>query len=198
MIIGFIGAASTGKTSAAKEVAKKTGLPFHPSVSREVFEKFGLKETDQKNMSPEKVAELQSAIFDRKIEQDSNVSEGIFDRTPVDQMSYSMIRCHSTMGRHFKDLRDRMIDGLKIYDLLFFFPISPMIAYEDDGFREASGDAYRYLQQFTMRGLLHVAGVEFQQVTPTSSLRTRVINICRTIEMKERQQQCGTTKTKEQ
>lgn len=182
MIVGFVGAASTGKTSAAREVSKETGLPFHPSTPREVFKEFGLTEVDQHNIPLAAVYRLQQAIFTRKIVQDKSVAEGIFDRTPVDYMSYSMIRCHGIMStKDFNRYLDEMIEGLKRYDLLFFFPISPSIKYESDGFRDASGEAYRYLQQFTMRGLLHKCGAEYIPITPTSSLVTRVRNIVNAI-----------------
>lgn len=187
MIIGFIGAASTGKTSVAREITKETGMTFHPSVSREVFKEFGVTEVDQHKMPIGEVYRLQQAIFARKVTQDKSVKEGIFDRTPTDQLAYTMIRCHGVMTTEsFEDHFNRMAEGLKLYDLLFFFPVSPNIKYENDGFREASGDAYRFLQQFTMRGLLHKCGVQYHLITPNSSVRARVRTIMQAIKIKQK------------
>lgn len=154
MRIGFVGAASTGKTTTARCLEVIIPERLIPSVSRQVMMQEGLTEKSSAELSaPERLA-LQIKIMEAKFKQDEETPAGIFDRTPIDHMAYLLIRCHTTLcDRVYRNYLNLMTEHVRLYDLIFYFPIYPGIKYHDDGFR-ALGAGYRSMQDYIMLGLL--------------------------------------------
>jgi nicotinamide riboside kinase len=155
--VGFLGAGGTGKTTVAKLLEANSSIPekFHGSVSRPTFEKFGIRtEADQMNMTPAQRWELQKAISFAKMNQDLETRHGIFDRTPVDQMAYSLYRCADIMGEEEFNFMHKYVERFTSqYDLLFFFPIYFWGDTVADGMRQTNY-AYRRTYEIILQGLL--------------------------------------------
>lgn len=174
LMIGFCGPGSTGKTTLAQALSKHPNLGgevFFPSIAREVMTDFGVTEKTQEQLPSEKVLELQLSIFKRKMEQDA-YGHGIYDRTPIDQLSYCIARCHNLIeDSRYESLVRQCAQSMKKYDLVFYFPIYDEIPYESDGFRVTT-QAWRMLQQALMLYLLKEFGVPYK-VMPMLSVKER-------------------------
>jgi nicotinamide riboside kinase len=169
--IGFCGAGSTGKTTVAELLAGREpyNLMYKPSIVRGVMESFQVNEKESILMSPEQQIDLQEAIFEAKIEQDQQPGDIVYDRTPIDQLAYFMIKCGQyILDPRFDNIWQRAIKAIKEYDLVVYFPVYDEIGYRDDGFR-ITRKAYQYTQDAVMHTALVKAGVQFMRmpfVTP--------------------------------
>lgn len=165
MRIGFLGAASTGKTTVAKLAAHELGIPYVESCVRRVMALSNATEQSEFNDSPEARLALQVKIKEAKTTQDAAYPHGIFDRTPLDHLAYMMIKCHDTMtDAQFRQYGDEVTrETLNNYEMIFYFPVFREIPYVQDGFRK-TGDAYRALQEIVMHGLL--VSIKHPRVVP--------------------------------
>lgn len=125
MKIGFVGAGGTGKTTLAKLLAEKTGLPLIPSPSRKCFEKHGVKtEDDQARMTLSEKWSLQYDIFEAINESVFSHDKGIFDRTHLDNFCYSIIQCREAISDAlYKEMEQVTIKGLKSFNIVYYFPL---------------------------------------------------------------------------
>lgn len=153
MKIGFTGTGGTGKTTTAKLLEKRLGLALQPSVVRGIFESKQLTERSLLSMSQVEAWSLQQEIFAAKLKQDKETFRGIFDRTLIDHMAYCFYRSGSVIPDGVVNgLLKEMNESLKLYDFLFYFPIT--FTPPPDGFRQ-EGLAYRHTVDWMIRGLLH-------------------------------------------
>jgi predicted ATPase len=134
--ITLTGAPCVGKTTLARALAAKLGLPLLPERSREVAREWGYTPA---TIPPERGLAFQWAILDRQIAAEhAHASSGfISDRCPVDSL------CHfewfaPDYGWSDED-RDRYREAVEArlpdYDLLIVIP--PMFPIVDDGERIA-------------------------------------------------------------
>lgn len=138
MLIGCMGAGGTGKTTFAKGLAVQLGLPFIASSSRSVFERHGITEIDQRDMTIEQQFDLQHEIFTVRENMEANIREGVADRTLLDQLTYNMLRAHGcTKQDEFLSLLLRAKAVLRKYDFLFYFPLTTFPG-QEDGFRDSA------------------------------------------------------------
>jgi integrase len=154
MKLGFIGAGGTGKTTVMNLVSKQLGLPIMKSASRQVFESRRIREDDQFTMTEAQKWNLQNRIFVLKQELDATTEHFIADRTLLDHFCYCLYRCSKSVDKRMTDnLQTRVLDNLKKYDFLFYFPTGVFDA-QPDGLR-ADDYAYRLMIGAIMEGLLH-------------------------------------------
>lgn len=138
MLIGACGAGGTGKTTTMQALAAATKMPFIPSSSRAVFERRGIKESDQNSMTPQQQWELQQEIFAAREELEARTTEGIADRTLYDQVTYNLLRAPSVIdNRTMDDLIMRAKFATLRYDHVFYFPLCEWPAAED-GMRDTA------------------------------------------------------------
>lgn len=153
MKIGFIGAGGTGKTTVINEL-KDLGYPLFPSVARSVFKARGITEADQWKMSPLELWDLQKTIFQARINVESQMGDDyIADRTLLDNYCYCLNWCDQALkDEDIEWIEEHVIESLKTYDLLFYFPVEEFYQ-QNDGFRIES-KAYAYKTDALMRGLI--------------------------------------------
>lgn len=138
MLIGACGAGGTGKTTTMQALAAAIKMPFIPSASRAVFERRGIKESDQNNMTPQQQWELQQEIFAARESLEAKTIEGIADRTLFDQVAYNLLRAPSVISQEMlAGLVNRAKTATARYDHVFFFPLVTFDT-ADDGMRDTS------------------------------------------------------------
>lgn len=146
MRIGFTGTGGAGKTTTLNSMVKAdpTLPPVLLSRTRRVFERWGLTESQQEDMSPEDRWLLQKDIFSSRLEAESECSDFISDRTILDSFAYCIHRCYQVIDdTSFHELKSMVIDNLIKYDVIIYFPITTKFNPPDDGMRQ-QGFAYRY------------------------------------------------------
>lgn len=82
-MIGLIGTSCTGKTTLAKAVADKTGIPYIPSPVREVYQSMGLSVNEPMSFEDRMLAQIKILHIAESIYSDMN-NIFISDRTPMD------------------------------------------------------------------------------------------------------------------
>jgi hypothetical protein len=165
MKIGFTGAGGTGKTTVLKLLeGMDLALPVFPSVVRGVYQKWGLKETDQANMLPTDRWKLQRDIIMTRFEEEEKRTSFISDRTLVDHLAFCLVRNWDVMPmEEYEALIYRAKPILKRYDLIFFFPFVDNFNPPDDGFRQQER-TYHFLMDLTMFGLIQKLGLIYAKV----------------------------------
>jgi predicted ATPase len=145
MKIVACGAGGTGKTSTMIGIAHELGMLFSPSVSRSVFARWGLKESDQSSLTPEQQLQLQEEIFYAKLSVDTITESFVSDRSILDSYVYGLIRGYSMVSKQQLLKWETEVRNLLLYyDFVFYFPISSFLAQEDDFRQQGYGYAVLY------------------------------------------------------
>lgn len=137
--ITLTGAPCVGKSTLARALAERLGLPLLPERSREVAREWGYTPA---TIPMERVLEFQWAILERQIAAEEQVAETGFisDRCPIDSLCHfdwfgSDLGWTETEGQRY---RAAVEARLSTYDLLIVIP--PMFPMVDDGERIADLD----------------------------------------------------------
>jgi predicted ATPase len=170
--IGFIGTGGTGKTSVAEKLKGLIPEEFRESIVRETMRRVGATDAGQAVMTAEQKWTLQQYLLDAKFEQDDMYDTGLFDRTPIDHMAYTLYRCADSISDEvFNELAERVQEFAERYDVIFYFPLFDWEV-ADDGFRQ-QGRAYRVTHDLITVALLSKMEIEFIDV-PDMSVDERV------------------------
>ena len=134
MRIYFIGAHSTGKTTMARYVSKRTGLPLLPEVARMVLAERELSmETLRSDLDT--VDSFQREIFKRQIQIEHDLKAFVSDRS-FDNLAYA--------AQHARVLQDILeekslreyIDKMRQDDVVLFYIRPVKATLRNDGVRE--------------------------------------------------------------
>ncbi len=133
--IAFMGAGGTGKTTSAREIAGALNLDRPESASREIYRENSLTEIAVLALSPEHKLDLQTHIFDRKVQNDQAYSY-VTDRTILDHYAYCLAYCGGFMSDDLFEKYEEQTRSLMLstYSHIFYFPW---------GYWEADGDEVR-------------------------------------------------------
>lgn len=121
--VGCMGAGGVGKTTTAAYLAEVFELKPLISASREVYDDEVLTEDIVLEMSEESKWELQSRIFDKKIDLDDNTPSYIADRTLLDHWAYCLMYCGAHMTNEEFQKYETMVRKhmLSTYSVIFYF-----------------------------------------------------------------------------
>lgn len=163
MRVGFCGAGGTGKTTTAELLKDKLGLPFIPSVARDIFKRRGLTEASQRAMTVAEKLDLQDELFTAREKQIKENPNGIYDRTSIDNLAYCTWRCEEGMSEQYlRDKLDRCKASCDLFDHIFYFPLYSSAKWQtqnnQDGFRE---DHYtgRFIIDSLVLGIIERMGI---------------------------------------
>lgn len=154
MRVSFTGAGGTGKTTLAKQVSERWGIPYITNVARRVMEEKGIaNETAQNAMSPDALLDLQYAIFNAFKEIRESTAAYVCDRLMLDNYVYALRRCGPAMTEELRKAWEQAaIEDLYRQDLVFYTPagLFPLVA---DGVRQVEV-SHQYLIDSALYGLL--------------------------------------------
>jgi len=154
MKVAFTGAGGTGKTTLAKYLSEKWGLPYVGSVSREVMKEMQVESEDAQNaMTEGALLELQLAIADRRMSSLAPHASYVTDRCALDNYIYGLRRCGSALTeQHRKTWEEQAVKDLYSHDLVFYAP-NGLFTAKPDGVRQ-SDIAHQSLMDLAMYGFL--------------------------------------------
>lgn len=135
MKVYFVGAHSTGKTTCARYVSEKHGLPMITEVARAVLSEKEL-HLDSLRYNLDLVDEYQEAIFNRQLQEEEKHDAFVSDRS-FDCLAYAAQ--HTRILKLFigaPDLR-AYLDKLRQPDSFIFFVRPSKATLKADGVREA-------------------------------------------------------------
>mgnify|MGYP001558193121 CR=1 FL=1 len=137
MKIALTGAGGTGKTTLAKYISEKWGLPYAGSVSREVFAELGIaNELAQQNMTKADILKLQWAIYERRKQNLEKMPAFVTDRLALDNYVYALRRCGEALDEPTRRRwEEGMVEDLYAADLVLYCPVG-LFETSDDGMRQ--------------------------------------------------------------
>ncbi len=154
MKIAFTGAGGTGKTTLAKYIAEKWGIPYIGSVSREVMREMNIEsEMAQEKMNDGMLLELQRRIYERRKSKLVSLDSYVTDRCALDNYVYGLRRCGSALTEEVRaEWEKGAIDDLYAQDLVFHTPIG-LFETVADGVR-VTDLSHQFLMDSAMYGFL--------------------------------------------
>lgn len=170
MRIYFIGAHSTGKTTMARYVANRYGLPLLTEVARSILAERELSmETLRHNL--DEVDSFQKEIFFRQVKEEVGKTSFVSDRS-FDNLAYAAQ--HARVLRSVLETRDvrAYVSGLRKKDVVIFFVRPVQSTMQNDGVREQV--EWDGLQQIDgmIKFMLEMWGLQYFQIS-TGSMQER-------------------------
>lgn len=154
MKIAFTGAGGTGKTTLAKYLAEKWGVPYVGSVSREIMTELGVEsEMAQERMTDNELLTLQQRIYERRKEKLASLDSYVTDRCALDNYIYGLRRCGAALTEEIRAAWEKgAVEDLYAHDLVFHTPIG-LFETVADGVR-VTDISHQHLMDAAMYGFL--------------------------------------------
>jgi hypothetical protein len=152
--IGLCGSHRTGKTTLAKEVARKTGLQFIQTSTSAVFSKNGLNPSEP--MDSDTRIWIQNKVVSAAEEVWDAASGGfITDRTPIDMMAYTLADIDGASTVDFFALEKYLDHCFQVTDRIFshLVILQPAIPLVHEEGKAALNKAYIEHLNILMQGL---------------------------------------------
>lgn len=154
MKIALTGAGGTGKTTLAKYISEKWGIPYLGSVGRQVMAEMGIEgEPAQEAMSKQDLLALQHRIFERLRDTRKGAKSYVTDRCIIDSYVYGLHHCGTVIPPDvLKEWEETAIADLYAHDLVLYAPTG-LFAVEADGGRIAA-QGHQTLLDAALYGIL--------------------------------------------
>lgn len=165
--IAFAGASGTGKTTLARHVADKFGLPMNPVGSRSVAREMGFEspyDVDRAGKREEFQRRLQREKMAWELAHESFVT----DRSTLDELVYTSF--HDVQTACSPTYFDAALSHMNRYDLVFYCPVDTFVNLDGDPSRL---NELRYQQNFDRCLAGHLRGLPNGGVGLCRALRLR-------------------------
>lgn len=169
MRVAFSGASGTGKSTLAKHVAEKFGVPVCPVGARSVAAEMGYASPYDVDAAGRR-AEFQRRVFESKRAWEAEHEAFVTDRTVLDNLAY-MICDGDPRSLRSGEVRE-YFEAHERYDLVVFTPVS--------AFQDLAGDpsrvqvaGYHEAYEAVLRGMIGEHGGEYA-VLSIGDLRERL------------------------
>ena len=134
MRIAFAGASGTGKTTLARYVSERFGLPINPVGSRSVSAAMGFASPYDVDAAGKR-GEFQRRLQAEKIAWEMAHDSFVTDRTTLDELVYTMFHDVDTAAGEYYE---RAVAHMARYDLVFFCPARVFCKVDGDKARRDS------------------------------------------------------------
>lgn len=134
MRIAFAGASGTGKTTLARYVSERYGLPINPVGSRSVSAAMGFASPYDVDAAGKR-GEFQRRLQEEKIAWEMAHDSFVTDRTTLDELVYTMFHDVDTAAGEY---HERAVAHMARYDLVFFCPARAFCKVDGDKARRDS------------------------------------------------------------
>lgn len=179
IVIGFVGAPSTGKTTLARAVASVVPVDFVSEYAREYIQQHG------NILHPYE----QLLIFEEQARREDVAAQRssrkvLIAETPtfvghvysIDLIGNRKDRDHAKR-RECVVLSERWVyERLPVYDMVFYVPIEDAVPFVEDGVRNQHGGEWRVRLDQALLGFLHLYGVPYIKCTGTLSERIKTVS----------------------
>jgi len=149
MRVGFMGSSGTGKTTLARWVSERFGLPLNPVGSRSVAAAMGLASPYDVDAAGRR-DEFQRRLRAEKIAWELAHERFVSDRTTLDDLAYAALHLAGELDERFVD--EALLHARDAYDVVFYCPVASFQHLGHDPARKASLGYHRLLDAF-LRGL---------------------------------------------
>lgn len=132
MRIGFCGAQRVGKSTLAKAVADKLGLPFIATPTKDILEHYGYNAREQYGLLDRFASQVMVLSHLQKVWEANE--HAVFDRTPLDVLAYmeaDVVRDFPPLlESNYADYRQQCLKLADLFDYIFL--VQPGITIIDD------------------------------------------------------------------
>jgi len=153
MRIAFAGASGTGKTTLARYVSERYGLPINPVGSRSVSAAMGFASPYDVDAAGKR-GEFQRRLQAEKIAWEMAHDSFVTDRTTLDELVYTMFHDVDTAAGEY---HERAVAHMARYDIVFFCPARAFCKVDGDKARRDSMP-YQVLFSDVLGGLFREMG----------------------------------------
>lgn len=144
MKIALTGTHGIGKTTLAKQLSERLGIPYLDEVARRVAEFYGFTDSEQiRNNSLERIRTFQSDVWATQIKTEWSYPDGFVScRSVLDAVAYAIYYFGGITDTYLDVLKRITYDLTADYDALIYCPIPDGIDEpENDGFRFTDKDS---------------------------------------------------------